>query len=173
MKVLVAGLALWGAVLSASTCAYAQGAKYSCQVLRNIDKVFVVVGRLKPEIERDGLYGSILQKDVELRLSMAGIQVFSEEEAIDGLPVPCLNLDVNAFKYADGYVYSIELYLRDRVELLRGRTPIIATIWSIPDSVGITPHLFEIREEAGDMVDKFVDAWEKVNARSTKEDSPH
>jgi hypothetical protein len=171
MKVLVAGLAVWGVVLSASTCAYAQGPKIPCQVLRNIDKVFVVVGRLKPEIERDGLYGSTLQKDVEFRLSMAGVRVLSDEEAIDGLSVPCLNLDVNAFKYADGYVYSIELYLRDRVELLRGHTQITATIWSAPDSVGITPHLSEIREEAEDMVGKFIEAWEKVNARRTKEDS--
>jgi hypothetical protein len=102
---------------------------------------------------------------------MAGVRVLSDEEAIDGLSVPCLNLDVNAFKYADGYVYSIELYLRDRVELLRGHTQITATIWSAPDSVGITPHLSEIREEAEDMVGKFIEAWEKVNARRTKEDS--
>jgi hypothetical protein len=170
MKTLVAGLAVCWALLAASPCTYAQSTKNQCQVLRNLDKVFVVVGRLKPEIERDGLYGSTLQKDVELRLAMAGIRVLSEEEAVDGLPVPCLNLDVNAFKYCDGYAYNIELYLRDRVALLRERMQIVATVWRIPDSFGITPHLSEIREASSDMMDKFIHAWETVNAKRNQQD---
>jgi hypothetical protein len=170
MKTMVAGLAVCFAFLAALPCAHAQSTKNQCEVLRNLDKVFVVVGRLKPEIERDGLYGTTLQKDVELRLAIAGIRVLSEEEAVDGPLVPRLNLDVNAFKYSDGYVYDIALYLRDRVEFRGGRIQIIATVWSMSNSLGITPHLFEIREETENMIDKFIDAWERANAKRQKED---
>ena len=72
------------------TCAFALVDEEQRQVLRGLEGVHVVIKRLKPEIEMDGLYRSTLETDVELTLRMAGIKVLTEEESLQTSGVPDL-----------------------------------------------------------------------------------
>ena len=56
--------------------------EYSRPTLRGLNSVFVLVEEVDPEIERDGLTASQIKTDVELKLRLAGIKVFSRAEAV-------------------------------------------------------------------------------------------
>ncbi len=147
------------------TPAFAYSWQEQAEVLRGLEGVYVVVGRLKPEIERDGLYGSMLQDDAEFMLRTAGVKVLSEEEWLLAPGTPYLYLNVDAFKYSDGYVYKIRLCLVEKVRPVRKPTVIEATTLSMRDDLGITPSLSAIREETRDLLDKFIGVWRAANPK--------
>jgi hypothetical protein len=149
-----------------STCAFAvtRGGERRA-ILRGLEGVRVVVERLKPEIERDGLFGSTLQTDAELSLQMAGIKVLSEEEWLKTPGAPYLYLKVNAFQCARGYVYNINLTLEEQVKLVRNGLKVSATTSAIGHQLGITSSLSDIREEARDQVQEFIKAWQEANRK--------
>jgi len=147
------------------TPAFAYSWQEQAEVLRGLEGVYVVVGRLKPEIERDGLYGSMLQDDAEFMLRTAGVKVLSEEEWLLAPGTPYLYLNVDAFKYSDGYVYKIRLCLVEKVHPVRKPTVIEATTLSMRDDLGITPSLSAIREETRDLLDKFIGVWRAANPK--------
>jgi hypothetical protein len=51
------------------------------------------------------------------------------------------------------------------VKLVRNNVKVSATVLRIPDELGITSNLSEIRDAAGDFVDEFVKAWKAVNPK--------
>ena len=135
------------------------------ELLRGLDGFRLAVDRIRPDIERDGLFRSILQEDMELRLRMGGVKVLSEEEAEKNPDAPCLYLYVDALKCSLGYVYKIRLSLMEPVKLVRNNAKVSATVLRIPDELGITSNLSEIRDAAVDFVDEFVKAWKAVNPK--------
>jgi len=137
------------------------------EVLSGLETVCIKVERLKAEIEADGLFTSTLQSDVELKLRLAGIKVLSEEQCRENPNFPYLYLFVDAFKHSEGYVYRVQLSLREPVTVIRKGTKTMATTLRIRDELGITPHLSEIRDEAQDLVDEFIKAWQTVNRKKT------
>jgi hypothetical protein len=149
-----------------STCAFAanRGGEGRA-VLQGLEGVRVVVERLKPEIERDGLFGSTLQTDAELSLQMAGIKVLSEEEWLKTPGAPYLYLKVDAFQCAGGYVYNINLTLEEQVALVRKGLKVSATTSKIGHQLGITSSLSDIRGEARDLMEEFVKAWQEANRK--------
>jgi hypothetical protein len=150
------------------TPAFAYTREEQVEVLRGLEGVYVVVGRLKPEIERDGLYGSMLHDDAEFMLRTAGVKVLSEEEWLLVPGTPYLYLNVDAFKYSDGYVYKIRLCLVEKVQPVRKPMAIEATTLSMRDDLGITPSLSAIREETRDLLDKFTDVWRAANPKQAE-----
>jgi hypothetical protein len=94
---------------------------------------------------------------------MGGIKVLSEEEAEKKPDAPCLYLYVDALKCSLGYVYKIRLVLMEPVKLVRNNAKVTATVLRIPDELGITSNLSDIRDAAGDFVDEFVKGWKTVN----------
>jgi hypothetical protein len=134
-------------------------------VLQGLEGVRVVVERLKPEIERDGLFGSTLQTDAELSLQMAGIKILSEEEWLKTPGAPYLYLRVDAFQCAKGYVYNITLTLEEQATLVRNGLKVSATTSRIGHQLGITSSLSDIREEARDQVGEFAKAWQEANRK--------
>jgi hypothetical protein len=151
--------------LGISTCAFALFKEEHRAILRGLEGVRVVVERLKPEIERDGLFGSTLQTDAELSLQMAGIKILSEEEWLKTPGAPYLYLKVNAFQCARGYVYNIDLTLEEQVTLVRKRLNVSATTSKFGDQLGIASSLSDIRGEARDLVEEFVKAWQEANRK--------
>ncbi len=137
------------------------------EVLSGLEAVGIKVERLKSEIEADGLFASTLQSDVELKLRLAGIKVLSEDQWRGNPDSPYLYLFVDAFKHSEGYVYRVQLSLREPVMVLRNRTKTIASTLRIRDELGIAAHLSEIRDEAQDLVDELVKAWQSVNRKKT------
>jgi len=162
-RIVVAAVLL--AILTPSTHAMALLSAADRELLRGQDGFRLAVDRIGPDIERDGLFRSTLQEDMELRLRMGGIKVLSEEEAEKKPDAPCLYLYVDALKCSLGYVYKIRLTLMEPVKLVRNNAKVSATVLRIPDELGITSSLSEIRDAAGNIVEEFVKAWKAVNPK--------
>jgi hypothetical protein len=147
------------------TCSFALVDEEQRQVLRGLERVHVVIKRLKPEIELDGLYRSTLQSDVELTLQMAGMKVLSEEESLQTSGVPDLCLKVNALKCSSGYVYNIGLSLEEKVTLSRRSIQISATTLRIWEQLGIAHRLSDVRDSVRDLLEEFVKGWQAANQK--------
>jgi hypothetical protein len=130
------------------------------EVLKGLAAVRLEVERIKPEIERDGLFGETLLEDMELRLRIAGVRLAPADESVN---TPVLYLNVDALKCSFGYVYNIGLYLIEPATLARRPAAVRAIVLRIPEQLGITERLSGVREAAGDVIDEFVKAWKKVN----------
>jgi hypothetical protein len=152
-------------ILTLSTHAMAHLSAADRELLRGLDGFRLAVDRIRPDVERDGLFRSTLREDMELRLRMGGIKVLSEEEAEKNPDAPYLYLYVDALKCSLGYVYKIRLSLMEPVKLIRNNAKVSATVLRIPDELGITSNLSEIRDAAGDFVDEFVKAWKAANPK--------
>jgi hypothetical protein len=152
-------------ILTLSTHAMAHLSAADRELLRGLDGFRLAVDRIRPDVERDGLFRSTLREDMELRLRMGGIKVLSEEEAEKNPDAPYLYLYVDALKCSLGYVYKIRLSLMEPVKLIRNNAKVSATVLRIPDELGITSNLSEIRDAAGEFVDEFVKAWKAVNPK--------
>jgi hypothetical protein len=153
---------LLGAVLST---AYAFLSTDEKEILKGVDRVRIEVARFKPEIERDGLFRSTLQKDMELKLQLAGMKILSEDEAPNSSNCLCLYLDIDALKCSIGYVYRVQVILKEMVTLARKPVKSIGTTYSTPDHFSISQSLSEIRENARDVVDEFIKEWMEANLK--------
>jgi hypothetical protein len=151
--------------LATSTLAYAYITHGEEDVLSGLEAVGIKVERLKAEMEQDGLFTGTLLSDIELKLRLAGIKVLSEEQWRENPNTPFLYLFVDAFKHSEGYIYRVQLSLREPVTVLRKGTKTTATTLRIRDELGIAAHLSEIRDEAQDLVDEFIKAWQNVNRK--------
>jgi hypothetical protein len=147
------------------SCAFALITEEQREILRGLERVHVVIKRLKPEIELDGLYRSTLQSDVELTLRMAGMKVLSEEESLQTPGTPDLGLKVNALKCSSGYVYNIGLSLEEKVTLIRRSIPISAATLRIWEQLGIAPRLSDIRDAVKDLLEEFIKGWQAANQK--------
>jgi hypothetical protein len=165
MKKMVSVFVIVLGALALSSHAWAHFSAAERELLRGLDGLRLAVERIKPEIERDGLFRDILLTDMELRLRMAGIKVLSEEEAESKPDAPCLYLYVDAMKCSLGYVYTLRLSLKEPVKLTRNNMKVSATVLRVPGELGITAHLSEIRDAAGDFVEEFVKAWKAANPK--------
>ena len=132
------------------------------EVLKGLATVRLEVERVKPEIERDGLFGDTLLEDMELKLRIAGLKV-AAEDSDPGTPVLYLNVD--AMKCSFGYVYNIGLFLIEPAAPTRRPGAVRAITLRIPEQLGITERLSGVREAAGDIIDEFVKIWKKANAK--------
>jgi hypothetical protein len=160
-------LGVW-VILALSTCAFGHITQGEEGVLQGLEAVYVKVERLKAEIEQDGLFGSLLQSDAELKLRLAGLKVLSEEQWLKNPDSPYLYVFVDVFKHSEGYIYRIQISLRESVMILRKSTKTIATTLRIRDELGVTAYLSEIREEAQDLLDEFIEAWQTANKKKTE-----
>ncbi len=165
MKKCIVVSAVLFAVLTVSTQTMAHLSAADRDLLRGLNGFRLDVDRIKPDIERDGLFRSTLMEDLELRLRMGGIKVLSEEEAEKKPDAPCLYLHVDALKCSLGYVYKIRLSLMEPVKLVRNNVKVTSTVLRIPDELGITSNLSEIRDASGDIIDEFVKAWKAANPK--------
>lgn len=145
--------------------AYGQVRQEEMENLRGLGQVYVVVERLKPEIERDGLYASTLQTDAEMTLKMAGMSILEPDESDQPPKAPSLILQVNALKSAEGYIYDTRVSLREPVFVLRTRMQMEGTTIRFRGRFGCTLHLSDIREEARDALDIFIKAWQEANPK--------
>lgn len=135
--------------------------------LRGLQGFPVVVARLGAEIEKDGLTEEQLQTDTEQRLRMAGIKVFSLEEATQEKGSPYFYLHVHVDKLKSGcYSYNIS------TELIKEAFPLWETTWTQLELMGLSCYLSEIRQHAQDMVDEFINEYLAANQKQTMKTGP-
>jgi hypothetical protein len=131
--------------------------------------VHVVVYDTSAEDARDRLTRSGLQVELEGRLRRAGLRPLGASEALKSVGRPTLELRVNLTRSRHAhqlYVYSVDLALRQQIQLTRARTTeSFAITWSEPPEVGtVEPeHLFSVMDAARAKVDQFIAAWRAAN----------
>ena len=156
---------LAGMLAFSVTAALALLSEEQREVLRGLERLHVVVERLRPDVEVDGLYQSTLETDAELTLRMAGIKVLSEEDSSQAPGAPDLYLKVNTLKCANGYVYNLRLSLDETVSLPRKGAQVRATVLNFGDKLGIAPRLSDLRDEVRDLLEDFIRAWQAANQK--------
>jgi hypothetical protein len=164
----VGGVSLVFIVLYLSTFAAASDAKYNRGSLRGLEGVYVKVEGLSPEVEKDGLTKTLIRRDVESKLRMAGIRTLSKEKWFDVMGSPHLYVHINCLKLRETkeYIYSIRIAFRQNA--YPEREPILilgAATWSVGGIIGITYRFDKIRTSVRGRVDEFIRAYLSVNPK--------
>jgi len=167
------GRNVWIAVLALAVgfvaSAVAADTELERRMLAGLAGVYVLVGDMKPDAEKDGLAGSTLQTDVELKLRQAGIRVLTSGEWLAAPGNPSLYLFVGTVKNETGlYAYYINLELHQEVRLTRNPAiTSLATTWHAPGFVGIVldRNLSKVRDGVRDVVDQFLNAYLAANPK--------
>lgn len=135
--------------------------------LRGLQGFPVIVARLEPEIEKEGLTKEQLQTDTEVKLRMAGIKVLSLEEAIQVKGSPYFYLNVRVDKLRSGcYSFNIS------TELIEEAYPLWESAWTQLELLGFSCSLCDVRHHAQDMVDEFINEYLAANQKQTIKTSP-
>ncbi len=137
--------------------------------LRGLEGVHVLVEKMQPDAERDGLISEGIQMDVELKLRKAGIRVLTFEERVSAPGSPYLYINVNAALNKTIQLYSFTINVQLKQDVYLARNPAIATkatTWSIEGTGGVgQQRLRDIREQIADYVDTFINAYLAMNPR--------
>ena len=135
--------------------------------LKGLPGMQVVVEGIPPDAERDGLYRSVLQTDVESQLKAAGITVLTEEQYQKHPAMPYLYVNVNTVRSDPGlYAYSINISFRQKAQLLSGEIGYGVSTWET-GSIGVVgaSRLSQARESVKGSVDRFIKDWLTVNPK--------
>ena len=131
--------------------------------------VHVVVYDMGTEGDRERLTRSRLQAELEQRLRLAGLRALGATEALRSEGRPTLELRfylARSRQARELYVYSVDLALRQQIQLARARTlESFAITWSEPPEVGTVEraHLSVVLDAMRAKVDQFVAAWRAAN----------
>jgi hypothetical protein len=131
------------------------------KTLHDVQPIKVVVEPLKWSIENAGLKTRQLRNDTELKLRLAGIRVVSPNDP--GKPSLRVNARVIKFGQRDRYIFNIAVEFVQTVSL--GRRPQIKTdavTWSTAVT-GTSRKLSTVRDQVGELVDVFINAYLSVN----------
>lgn len=154
---------------------YAIDSELTRQTLLGLKGVSVAVENLQPNIQkyvqRFGLTRDQLQKDIEQRLTKAGITVLNQEKWQQTSGRPVVYVVVNTHEYEKyWYAYTIIIDLRQIVTLeTNSDMKTLASTWSI-NMAGIANigTLNTIRDNVNVLVDRFIDAYLSVNRKEIK-----
>ena len=130
--------------------------------LKGLKAIGVLVEKMSPEAEKEGLTQEQVQKDVELRLKDSGVPV--AREAAGFLYV---TVQPTRSPGASGYSYSVLLEFTQPVLLVRDtQILVLATTWSLfTTGTAAEGKLSLARVDVASLVDKFVNAYQSVNPR--------
>lgn len=141
--------------------------KESRENLRGLKGVLVSIEPQEPEVEKAGLATETVKTDVELRLRMGGIKVFSKEEWLRSTGYPFVRLSLNVLRVAPGmWVYHTRASLYEKVHPLR--RPLLkrfASTWESPGWIGMTGKTSDIRDAVKDQVDIFINEYLAANPK--------
>lgn len=156
------------ALLIESPCLFAGDQKHNRASLSGVKEFYVVVEKIAPEIERDGLTEGLIRRDMEWRLQKAGLQTIPEAEAFDvsGSPYLYVNVYVLKLSATKEYIYSINMAFKQDVYLAREPVMVLgASTWSTGETMGITGNLQKIRASIGAQLEQFIAAFFDANPK--------
>jgi len=131
--------------------------------------VHVVVYDMGTVRDREGLTRPSLQAELEKRLRRAGLRPLGATEALKSVGRPTLELRLNLARSRQAhqlYVYSVDLALRQQIQLARARTiESFAITWSeLPDVGTVEPaQLSIVLDAVRAKVEQFIAAWQAAN----------
>jgi hypothetical protein len=125
--------------------------------LRGIAEIAVVVERLDPEVERDGLTQSQLETDVALRLQQSGIKLVLSSPYYLYVSLGTLKPEA-----CDLYAFYLSVAFLQPVKLTRD--PAIAYPYAATWSAGVvgtvgTQRVAELRTDVTNLVDRFINSY--------------
>lgn len=135
------------------------------QILKGLPGVYVLVNGISDEAEKDGLSELMIRKDVELKLRIVGIKVYSKDE-YDKYPDAALNIQISTYCSLNTYAYHIRADVYETVQLNRDPSiRIVAPTWRSPITIGMInkENLSELRDSILDLVDFFVNEFLALN----------
>jgi hypothetical protein len=137
--------------------------------LAGLTGVHVVVYDMGTEGDRDRLMRSSLQAELEQRLRRAGLRPLGATEALRSVGRPTLELRFTLARSRQAqqlYVYTIDLALRQQIQLTRARTiESFAITWSEPPDVGTveSAQLSVVLDAVRAKLEQFIAAWRAAN----------
>ncbi|HEY1340348.1 MAG TPA: hypothetical protein VGF59_22710 [Bryobacteraceae bacterium] len=148
-------------VLAVAGCVHAAGdAALDRETLRGITAVNVVIDRLDPVLEREGLNVSTLQDRIEQRLQRAGIHMDQNAKEFVGLRITQVR------DRRGPYAVCIMIGVYQPVELTRDRKLHTATqTWEVESVLMADPKQLNqaTQDTLDDLAGRFVTAFQSVN----------
>lgn len=130
--------------------------------LKGLKVIGLVVERIPPEAEKEGLTREQLQKDVELRLKDSGVTVAKEAGGflyvtVQTSPAP----DASVHSYSVGLEFTQPVLLVRDTQIL-----VLGTTWSLSATgTAAQGKLSLARVDVVNLVDRFISAYRSVNPR--------
>lgn len=130
--------------------------------LKGLKAIGLIVEKMSPEAEQEGITREQVQKDVELRLKDSGLPV--AKEAAGFLYV---TLQTTRTPDASGHSYSVGLEFTQPVLLVRDtQILVLGTTWSLFATGTVAQGKLSLaRVDVAGLVDKFLNAYRSVNPR--------
>ena len=130
--------------------------------LKGLKAIGLIVEKMSPEAEQEGVTREQVQKDVELRLKDSGLPV--AKEAAGFLYV---TVQTTRSPDASGHSYSVGLEFTQPVLLVRDtQILVLGTTWSLFATGTVAQGKLSLaRVDVVNLVDKFVSAYRSVNPR--------
>jgi len=147
--------------------------KSEIESLRGLGGVFVAVEKLDNETKGELPFDeNQIRVDIELKLRIAEIKVFSKEESSKTPGSPCLYVNLNALLVPeiDTIYYALNIFLEQTAYLSQNSNihPSAMTWWS--GSVGAVGKNWasKIRDSIKEKIDKFINDYLSVNPKGGK-----
>jgi hypothetical protein len=122
-------------------------APYERESLAGLPGVVVVIEKITPEAQVDGLSEEAIQEAVEGILQASGVRIFIESKTVKVSSNPWLYVQPNIGKGGSFYFYNVSLRLIQEVSAVHGRQyTMAATTWegNTAGFVGISSNLREV-----------------------------
>jgi hypothetical protein len=143
--------------------------EYMKESLLGVSGLIVIFEDIKDDARAAGVDITVLQADVEMKLSGAGIPILSHEEWRITPGHPWLYVSVNTMPYASAQIFSIDLQVKQDVYLKRqADMETSATTWEI-GSIGFVDTQYlavKIRESLSTHLDESTSDFAAVNHSS-------
>jgi hypothetical protein len=164
MKTVLAASALLSAFLASPLVGQGDDEE-SRKTLVGLNGVYVWVGPVEDEAQRDGLDTIQIRTDVELKLRQGGIPVIPL-----ALHAPILYINLNALKNPDVPLYSFYVAVQVGQEACLTRNPAVTlrpATWSAGTfgTVGQSKLGSFVREKIRDLTDRFINAYLAANPK--------
>jgi len=150
---------------------YAIDSDLTRRTLLGIQGVHVIVEDLQPSLKDYGqkfsLSNTQIEKDVEIRLRAAGIDVFTREQWLKTIGRPLLYINVNTHDDKFRVAYDIRIDLKQIVSMeANPDVKTLAPTWAI-NMTGMAniDNLGVIRTNVGTLVDRFIKAFWAANKK--------
>jgi hypothetical protein len=142
--------------------------------LRGIEKVYVVIDCVIPEIKIDELTEKQIRSDVWKKLAPASLTMmpgnkFRKGELFSRIGI--LNIKCNVFSMHEGvYGYDVTIEVFRGIEFPQDTSEVpqeAIPIWSVK-KFDIADEIIDVKNGIGSLVDIFVSAYQSVNPKRTK-----
>lgn len=139
---------------------------YTRFTLRGLTGVVVVIESIKSDAVEDGLRETDLQADVEARLVDGGMQVLTPDEWRQTPGRPWLYVSVNTLRYLGSYFFSLDVQLKQDVNLPRNPSLLTSSAtWEV-GSIGFARCQdigVKIRASVDAYLTQFLSDWKAAN----------